>query len=262
MSVWRTVRGEVAGAWRSLRYDLRRRSDADRRGTTDTDQYGVDLYSIDDLWGDAPVFDDEIDRPPRRLLAVGAFGLLALVGAAGSYLAVVNGLGLLLTDQSARASYPLAAEAEPAPVATGRQAATSRLGYGSPISPTPAPPNASRQLGASASGTPTPSPTTTAGIGPQTVEPTPAPTHSCRCTPAVPIPTLPTIPPYPGGGGRPDGYPPVTVSPSVSVSVSVSASVSASPSPSVSADGYHQGGRGGAGHTGDAAYGLRVQPGY
>ena len=32
-------------------------------------------------------------RPPRRMLAAGAFGLLAVAGAAGSYFAVVSGLG-------------------------------------------------------------------------------------------------------------------------------------------------------------------------
>ena len=99
MSLWRMACNELAGVWRSLRYDLRRRSDADARRTAPFDDAtsnevstfggpGTDPYSV----------HDEYARPPRRLVAVSAFGLLALVGAAGSYFAVVNGLGDLLAE--------------------------------------------------------------------------------------------------------------------------------------------------------------------
>jgi hypothetical protein len=218
MSLWRTARGEVAGAWRSLRYDLQRRSDADQRSAAGTEPYGVD-----DLWGDAPDFGDAYDRPPRRLLAVTVFGLLALVGAAGSYLAVVSGLGLLLTDEPAPNTYPLAAEAGPAPVATGRQTPTSRLGYGSSIAPAPAPQAAPRRTKATVSATPKPRPTTSTTVTTplRTVAPTLSP---CRCSPPAPTPT------FPGSAG-----------PSGSPSASVSASVSASPSPSASDDGRGDG---------------------
>ncbi len=75
----------MAGAWRSLRYDLDRRQ---ARGTDDEET--TDL-----------IFPEySAARPPRRMLAAGGFGLLAVAGAAGTYLAVASGLGLLIDDRS------------------------------------------------------------------------------------------------------------------------------------------------------------------
>jgi hypothetical protein len=214
MSLWRTARGEVAGAWRSLQYDLRRRTEAEPRS-------GTELYDPEDLWNDD--HDDEYDRPPRRLVAVTAFGLLALVGAAGSYFAVVNGLGMLLTDDRVAGTLPLAADAGPAPVSTGRQAATSRLGYGTAIvpeaEPQPVPRRTKRSPAPEASPEPVSAPVTTPA---RTVAPTPTP---CRCSPPVPTPTFPRGTPH-------SGYP----SGSASASPSTSASSSPSATPGGSTD--------------------------
>ncbi|HET9516890.1 MAG TPA: hypothetical protein VFO77_04100, partial [Actinoplanes sp.] len=182
MRLWRTARDEVAGAWRSLRYDLQRRSRADRPGATrgqpNTDPHSADVYGINDLWGDAPDFDDEYDQPRRRLVAVAAFALLAAVGAAGSYLAVANGLGLLLSN--AAETYPLA-DARPAPTAVERPSPVPRQGVAPAISPPPvAQPTARRRAAAPATTRPKPGPSSTATVVPRIVAPTGWP---CRCTP-------------------------------------------------------------------------------
>jgi hypothetical protein len=209
MSLWRIARDEVAGAWRSLRYDLRRRSDADTRN-------GHPGGMLDDVFGDY----DEDDRPPRKAVAVSVFGLLALVGAAGSYFAVVNGLGTLLAEPPAGPdAYPLSAGAQ-VPEAAERQGPTSRLGYGSSIAPSPAPQAAPVRRKARPTRETTPEPTRRVSSPARTVTASPSP---CRCSPPAPIPTFPS------------GHPSASVSPSATPSTS--ASVSPSPSPSASRDG-------------------------
>lgn len=81
----------MAGAWRSLRYDLDRRQ-----------ARGADDEETTDL-----IFPEySAARPPRRMLAAGGFGLLAVAGAAGTYLAVASGLGLLIDDPSGQNALP------------------------------------------------------------------------------------------------------------------------------------------------------------
>jgi hypothetical protein len=151
-------------------------------------------------------------------VAVSAFGLLALVGATGSYFAVVNGLGALLVEEpGATGAVPLAAEAGPAPVATGRQPPTSRLGYGTTLSPIP--PARAEPRRAKVTDSPAPQAPAARVATTPTAAGAPAP-PPCRCTAPVPTPT------FPDHGSS--GYP--------SVSASPSASTSASPSPSSSAD--------------------------
>jgi hypothetical protein len=203
MSLWRMACDEVAGAWRSLRYDLRRRSDADARqaaGFPDTASNevstfggpGTDPYSV----------HDEYARPPRRLVAVSAFGLLALVGAAGSYFTVLHGIGDLLAEDPPRSRpIPLVAEAVPAPLATMRQAPTARLGHGASIAPSPSPqaaPLRTKAAPAAATSVMRPRPHAEGGVAPRTVA---RPQTPCRCAPPAPIPTFPT------GGPRPTGSP-------------------------------------------------------
>jgi hypothetical protein len=222
MSLWRNACDEMAGAWRSLRYDLRRRSDADTAGAEFDDPASTGLNTFGGAGlGSLYTGDDEFDRPPRRLVAVSAFGLLALIGAAGSYFAVVNGLGALLVQEPGDpGTRPLAAQAGPAPVETGRQTPTSRLGYGTTLAPIPAPLAEPRRTKVRQSPAPTqPAAARLATPPPRTVAPVPPP---CRCTPPVPMPTFPDH----GSGGYP------SASPSVSPSPSPSASASASPSPS------------------------------
>ncbi|GGN03764.1 hypothetical protein FHR83_001146 [Actinoplanes campanulatus] len=84
MSLWRNVRGEMAGAWRSVCYDLGRRP-AGRDPRPDVTSTGMSTFpgSLVDLPEEPPRTDA---RPPRRFVAVTAFCALGLTGAAGSYL--------------------------------------------------------------------------------------------------------------------------------------------------------------------------------
>ncbi|GGN91446.1 hypothetical protein GCM10010112_77650 [Actinoplanes lobatus] len=88
MSLWRNVRGEMAGAWRSVCYDLGRRP-AGRDPQPDVTSTGMSTFpgSLVDLPGEPPRTDA---RPPRRFVAVTAFCALGLTGAAGSYLAATT----------------------------------------------------------------------------------------------------------------------------------------------------------------------------
>ena len=224
MSLWRMARDEMAGAWRSLRYDLRRRSDADaRRATEFHDATSNEVSTFGGPGTDPYSVHDEYARPPRRLVAVSAFGLLALVGAAGSYFAVVNGLGDLLAEgPPGSGPFPLVAEAAPAPPGTVRQAPTARLGYGAPIAPSPTPLTAPLRAKAAFPGsTSTKGPAAEGGVAPRTAAPTKTP---CRCAPPAPIPT------FPSAGPRPSGTP-STGSPSVSPTPSTSTPPSPGPSP-------------------------------
>jgi hypothetical protein len=223
MSLWRTTRNELAGAWRSLRYDLHRHSEADARRAEmfhDVTSDGLSIFGgpIDDV---NPDFD-EYDRPPRRRAAVVAFGALAVVGAAGSYFAVVNGLGALLTEPDRADAFPLAAEAGPLPMATGLPTRTARLGYGITLAPVPKPQLEKRRTMA-------PSPTAQPRVGSTVTKPprvVVTPNPSCPCGPP-PVPT----PTSPSGRETPSGYPSGSPSPSGSSS-SPTASPSAGSSPS------------------------------
>ena len=143
----------------------------------------------------------------RRLVAVGAFGALAVVGAAGSYLAVAGGLGSLLVGEPAE-SYPPAATAAPV-----RREAASNAGLGRGRVVTRAP---SRRIPATR-----PTPTAPARTT-RVTRPSDGPDPSdCDClAPPVPTPTEPSQP--------------ASESPSVSPSESLSETPSASPSPSES----------------------------
>lgn len=252
MNLWRKTRSEVAGAWRSVRYDLGRRpappappatepADVTSTGMStfggmtgvhpDTgDRWSPDAAGYDQSGYDLPGYepDDEgAGRPRRRLVAAGAFVTLAVVGAAGSYLAVVGGLGGLLRDQPAPAGErPLAAAGRDGGTTTGA-GATSGLGRGSVIGPDrtatqPVPP--SRATLPPAAG---PAPARPAQRPARPVRPG-KPTHEgCDClTPPVPTPTAP---------------PSSTPSPSASTSPSPSPSASgspASPGPSAEPSGF------------------------
>jgi len=101
MSLWRRTRTELAGAWRSLRYDLGGRSPEPPAEGPDVTSTGMSTFGVQlDV---TPPVVRVARRPPRRAAAVSAFGMLTVVGAAGAYLAVVNGLGSLLNGQTAAA---------------------------------------------------------------------------------------------------------------------------------------------------------------
>ncbi len=115
MSILRNAGREVAGAWRSLRYDLRPRPaqpDAPGDGYPDVTSTGLSTFG-DGMPGDG------YGRRPNRLVAVAAFGLLALAGAAGSYLAVAKGLGGFAVQRDTAAPRPVPLVAEPGPLPPG-----------------------------------------------------------------------------------------------------------------------------------------------
>ena len=105
MNMWRRTRTEMAGAWRSVRYDMGQRP-AEPSAGPDVTSTGMSTFggAVGPATGS-----------PRRLVTVSAFGVLAAVGAAGTYFAVAGGLGALLTEKPAAAQpNPLVAAAPPA----------------------------------------------------------------------------------------------------------------------------------------------------
>jgi hypothetical protein len=96
MSLLRRIRAELAGACRSVRYDLGRRPVAVSAHGPDVTSTGMNTFGGCD-------FDEPSPRSPRRAAAVTALGILTVMGAAGAYLAVVNGLGSLMRETPASA---------------------------------------------------------------------------------------------------------------------------------------------------------------
>jgi hypothetical protein len=205
MSFLRSAGREVAGAWRSLRYDMRPRpgrADSPADGYPDVTSAGLSTFG-----GVADA--GEYGRRPRRLVAASAFVLLALAGAAGSYLALVNGLGAIAADQVARAPEPLPLVAEPAALPTRPPAATR-----APVrrtAPAAAPTTAVTRERAECEAAPrimrppaptsrpvvspvptpcgcfhppVPTPTSPSSAGPTSASPTPDPSESASATPS------------------------------------------------------------------------------
>ena len=81
MKPWDTMRREIAGGWRSLRYDLDRRADGD------------------DSWLSRPIAGREpaLRDPRRAVTAAGVAGII-VTSAVGTYFAAVGGLGMLIAD--------------------------------------------------------------------------------------------------------------------------------------------------------------------
>lgn len=222
MTLWRKARTEVAGAWRSVRYDLGRpEPDAGERGPRggagpavhpgtggpDVTSTGLSTFGGAGLTGGLRTsYGDQLAPRPRRLAAVSAFGVLAVAGAAGSYFAVVNGIGALVGDQPEGAEpYPLAAEA---PRAAEGELSNSGLGRGTAhpagapaIAPRTAPaepaPDAVRVLPTTAAAAPV-APRVVAPRPPRTTvagKPAARPTACCP-NPPVPTPTVPVPTPH------------------------------------------------------------------
>lgn len=212
MTLWRRTRTEVAGAWRSLRYDLGRRETEEsgepagpRQTFQDVTSTGLNTFGGAALTGGLHTsYGAEHARRPRRAVAVTAFGTLAVAGAAGSYFAVVNGLGALLDEQPAGAEpYPLAAAA---PDGGAPEASNEGFGRGSAPSPGPVGADAVADVAPgtvrtvphtlATTGTPAgrdvaPSPRRT------TVDPTPPVTEPPSCCLAPPVPTPTAAPSTP-----------------------------------------------------------------
>lgn len=212
MTLWRKARTEAAGAWRSVRYDLGRpEPDADvsppgpGAGLPEVTSTGLNTFGGAGLTGGLRTsYGAQLVPRPRRLAAVSAFSVLAVVGAAGSYFAVVNGIGALIGDRPVGAEpYPLAAEA---PRGTEGDLSNSGLGRGTA--------NAAGRPAAAATTAAEPAPgtvrvlpaSTAAPVAPQVVAPQPARTTAggkpaarptaCCLNPPVPTPTAPVPTPH------------------------------------------------------------------
>jgi hypothetical protein len=229
MNPWRRTRSELAGAWRSVQYDLDRRpgtgpAGADQKLEQDVTSTGMSTFGVPVADEPGSGFEPVYQRAPRRVAAVGAFGVLAVVGAAGSYFAVVNGLGSLLAEKPAGAEpYPLAAPVAGAAATAGMGRGSARLpaaetAGAAPTTGAPSvlvvPPTVAAQVQAR--------PRTPHGtVGPPRRTDAPAPVvPGCDCmTPPVPTPTVPT--PTPSPTDSPSASPSPTDTGSASPSESV-----------------------------------------
>ncbi|WP_433829261.1 hypothetical protein ACQP2E_07640 [Actinoplanes sp. CA-015351] len=258
MSLFRRIRGEVAGAWRSVGYDLGRRHSeapapeaAPEISGLDVTSTGMNTFpgSLVDL-PSSPLRTDA--APPRRFVAVTVFCLLAMSGATGSYFVATSifsaptGNVAESVDSAGSAgstdSAPQAAAEQPIPV---DQAAGGKAGMGSALRPagkprtTPAsasPAVAGKPVAKVTRGAPADAaaPATSRQERPTTVTPerTRITESPCDCmTPPVPTPTAPAVSASPSVPVRPSEKP--DNSPSVAPSDSVS------PTPSHAGDGRH-----------------------
>jgi hypothetical protein len=201
MSLWRSTRNEVAGAWRSLRYDMGRRTPEDAPPAPapvrapDVTSTGMSTFAGAAAEPHRPEHTGGYVRSPRRVLALSAFGVLAIVGAAGAYFAVVGGLGAVLQPGPAPQPYPLAAAAPTDGPDTEADSVTG-LGRG----PEPAAPARTAAAHAPAVVLTAPPPARVpAGAPPVEREFPPLPGtpggDDCDClTPPVPTPTAPPSP--------------------------------------------------------------------
>ena len=220
MTLWRKARTEAAGAWRSVRYDLRRPAPdpgppAPGRGTghPEATPAGPSAFGGAGLTGGVRTsYGARLVRRPRRLAAASAFGVLAVAGAAGSYFAVVNGIGALTGEKVVGAEpYPLAAEALPGseggPANSGLGRGTAHT-VGRPPAPgtpvqveqhAPAAPSRMRLLPTTA-GAVVPAPPSVIVPRPQRTtvgtEPETPPVTCCLAPPPVPTPTAPVPTPH------------------------------------------------------------------
>ena len=217
MTLWRKARAEAAGAWRSVRYDLNRPAPAAGApmpgrgaGYPEVTSAGLSTFGGAGLTGGLRIsYGDHLVPRPRRLAAASAFGVLAVAGAAGSYFAVVNGIGALAGDPPVGAEpYPLAAEAYRGGEG---ELANSGLGQGTahavgrppaPGRPAPVAPVAASRIRVlpTTAGAVAPVPPEVIVPRPQRTtvgaEPDIRPTTCCLAPPPVPTPTAPVPAPH------------------------------------------------------------------
>jgi hypothetical protein len=205
MSLLRKARAELTGAVRSVRYDLGRRPVEPPAGGPDMTSTGMNTFG--GLGIEEPA-ETPTARRPRRAALVTALGVLTVVGAAGAYLGVVNGLGPILNASQAEAG-----TVSPPPGTTFSP--NSGIGRGpveakSPIRPadvTPAP-IAAPAGPAGPAAAPGAALTATTGGAAGNASPirTTNPTKpECRCgsVPPVPTPTAPRSEPAPSVSANP-----------------------------------------------------------
>lgn len=229
MTLWRRTRNEAAGAWRSLRYDLGRREPGRhappprrgaRRGAVHQDVTSSGLHTFGGSLGLRPYPRGGPDvRRTRRLVAVSTLGALAVAGAAGSYFAVIGGVGSLTgTRATGVEPYPLVAQGPPG---GEREQSNSGLGRGSAQVPDPAPTGTRpRRVAApptrdAAVAVVVPSATTPAPGRTIVESPPPAPVPT-DCCPNPPVPTPYEPPPSESPGASPSETPDPSATPSSS----------------------------------------------
>lgn len=232
MSLWRNVRAEMAGAWRSVCYDLGRRPAGRGAAAPDVTSTGMNTFpgSLVDL--DPPAGPpEEGSRPPRQFVAVAAFCGLAVCGAAGAYLAATTAFAGKMTDAPAEAPPPAVAAPRPPAFEAGPPArAGSHAGMGGT-------PRRSHAATTAPAAPPSPAVVTST----RTILVTPPPTRE-NTRPATPLPTSPDCdcdtPPVPTPTA-PGASPSASPSPSRPADPSASAPADPSPGPP-SSDGYHR----------------------
>ncbi|MEV6301005.1 hypothetical protein AB0M02_16475 [Actinoplanes sp. NPDC051861] len=201
MSLWRRVHGEVAGAWRSVSYDLGRRSADGPDEGPDVTSTGMGTFpgSLVEMPA-GPVRTDA--RPPRRFVAVVTFSMLAVLGASGSYFAATS----VFAEEPAggAAAAPVKAVAAPAPVAAdGAEQSGMGAGPGKVVRPRTTPPSAP-PAGTSGAAATTSARTVTRPGSTTAPPPTRSAGPECHCaTPPVPTPTAATSSPSPSRTGSP-----------------------------------------------------------
>ena len=217
MSLLRRSRAELAGAWRSLRYDMGRRpAEPMSGGGPDMTSTGMSTFGGAEFTGSSDPavgtgFAGRLAarcdggrslRPnaggytvPRWAVAFTAFGALTMAGAAAAYLGVVHGVGAMIPTGPAAAG-----------TFAARSVATqdARRGQGSaprtPVRTTAEAEAPAPQL----TSAPLPPPGTTQPRTPASALPTKPASPDCDCdSPPVPTPTVPTSPPSPGASPEP-----------------------------------------------------------
>jgi hypothetical protein len=221
----------MAGAWRSLRYDMGRRPSEPPAGGPDVTSTGMNTFGQQWDFGSEPIEMPVAGRPPaprrppRPVALVSAFGLLTVLGAAGAYLVVVNGLVPLRDETPAAAgTFPPAAPAATADSGIGPSTLRPRPRL---TSPAPVVPGAV-ELPVASDDRPAPLPPAPRHANPvRTVTPA---HRECGCDkPPVPTPTAPASAPSP----TPSAPASASGSPSVSpTSPDTSGSPTGSPEPS------------------------------
>ncbi|RZU52906.1 hypothetical protein EV385_4790 [Krasilnikovia cinnamomea] len=222
MNPWRRTRVELAGAWRSVHYDLRRWLTQGRAPGGGAHRAGGSVT-------------------PRRMVVASAFGLVIAAGAGGGYLALGTGATPSVPPGGAppypsTAGGPTGGGAQAGgPETDGvRAAATARLGRGSGSpQPRPSPTPTGPTDGVGAGGDPA---AMRGRFDPPRRDRPAAPTRTTATPGGCPCPTTPPAPspvPPPTRSSRPSG--PV-VPPSTPVASYTTTPVSAAPSGSASVE--------------------------
>ena len=180
MRIVRWLGGELAGAWRSVRYDLTRRPNPAKQPTEV-------LY---------PEYDAYHQRPPRRWYAAAGLGLVVAAGVAATYVAVAGGLGAVFTPIVN--AVPGLSDAAPAKPPAATQTPADRPDAGRVPAAASAAPAARRAADTAAPAAPA----------------APVAQPSCLCPVPVPTPQSPT--PTPSNPPSPSPTPSVSHSPSPS----------------------------------------------